>query len=82
MNNRNAETTGIPVNILTHKQYLQCKRCSKWFVVVNGCIQEDGLEDNPFRDPVKSVNLFDRLKKFAICCPKCGSRKIALWPGL
>lgn len=82
MNNRNAETTGIPVNILTHKQYLQCKQCGKRFVVINGCIQEDSLEENPFKEPAESVNFFDRFKKLVMCCPKCGSRGIELWSAL
>ena len=70
MNNSNAETAGIPVNILRQKQYAQCKQCSKQFVVINGCIQEDSLEENPFQEPAASVNFFDRFKKLVMCCPK------------
>ncbi len=82
MNNRNAETAGIPGNTLRHKQYAQCKQCGKRFVVINGSIQEDSLEENPFKEPAESVNFFDRFKKLVMRCPQCDSRRIELWPVL
>ena len=72
MHNINAETAGIPANPFTHKQHLQCKKCGKRFVAVNGRIQEDGLEENPFTQPAEHIGFFDRLKKLVMKCPECG----------
>ena len=64
----------IPPNPFVQKQRFQCSKCGKQFTAVNGELQENGFEVNPFTQPTEQRHLFMQLKNAMLHCPACGGK--------
>lgn len=70
----NISTEAIPPNPFVQKQQLQCNECGKQFTAVNGTLQENDFEANPFTQPTEQRHLFIQLKNAMLHCPACGGK--------
>ena len=70
----NISTEAIPPNPFVQKQRFQCSKCGKQFTAVNGELQENGFEANPFTQPTEQRHLFMQLKNAMLRCPACGGK--------
>jgi len=64
----------IPPNPFVQKQQFRCSKCGKQFTAVNGELQENGFEVNPFTQPTEQRHLFMQLKNAMLHCPACGGK--------
>ena len=64
----------IPSNPFVQKQQFQCSKCGKQFTAVNGTLQENSFEANPFTQPTEQHHLFKQLKSAVLRCPNCGGK--------
>ena len=64
----------IPSNPFVQKQQFQCSKCGKQFTAINGTLQENSFEVNPFTQPAKQQHLFKQLKNAMLRCPDCGGK--------
>lgn len=65
---------GIPTNPFVQKQHFRCRNCGKLFSAVNGTLQENGFEANPFTQSDEPSHFFKRLRKEVEHCPNCGGK--------
>lgn len=70
----NISTEAIPPNPFVQKQRFRCLICGKQFTAVNGELQENGFEVNPFTQPTEQRHLFMQLKNAMLHCPACGGK--------
>ncbi|MFC1239039.1 hypothetical protein ACFGOO_06340 [Treponema vincentii] len=70
----NIPTTAIPSHPFVQKQRFRCRTCGKQFTAVNGILQENGFEANPFTQPAEPQHLFTQLKNAMLRCPNCGGK--------
>ena len=70
----NISTEAIPPNPFVQKQQFQCSKCGKQFTAVNGTLQENDFESNPFTQPTEQQHLFKQLKNAMLRCPNCGGK--------
>ena len=70
----NIPTTAIPSNPFVQKQRFRCHICGKQFTAVNGTLQENDFEANPFTQPTEQQHLFTQLKNAMLRCPACGGK--------
>ena len=64
----------IPSNPFVQKQQFQCSKCGKQFTAINGTLQENSFEANPFTQPTEQQHLFKQLKNAMLRCPDCGEK--------
>lgn len=64
----------IPPNPFVQKQRFRCLICGKQFTAVNGTLQENDFEANPFTQPTEQRHLFMQLKNAMLHCPACGGK--------
>ena len=64
----------IPPNPFVQKQQLKCSTCGKQFTAVNGILQENGFEVNPFTQYAEPQHLFKQLNSIMLSCPNCGEK--------
>ena len=70
----NIPTTAIRSNAFVQKQRFRCRTCGKQFTAVNGTLQENDFESNPFTQPTEQRHLFMQLKNAMLRCPACGGK--------
>lgn len=70
----NISTEAIPPNPFVQKQRFRCRTCGKQFTTVNGALQENNFEANPFMQPTEQHHLFMQLKNAMLRCPACGGK--------
>ena len=64
----------IPSNPFVQKQQFHCSKCGKQFTAINGTLQENSFEANPFTQPTEQQHLFKQLKNAMLRCPACGGK--------
>lgn len=70
----NISTEAIPPNPFVQKQQFRCSKCGKQFIAVNGVLQENNFEANPFTQPTEQHHLFKQLNSIMLRCPACGGK--------
>lgn len=70
----NISTEAIPPNPFVQKQQFHCSKCGKQFTAINGTLQENSFEANPFTQPTEQQHLFKQLKNAMLRCPDCGGK--------
>ena len=64
----------IPPNPFVQKQQFQCNECGKKFTAVNGTLQENDFEANPFTQYAEPQHLFKQLNSIMLRCPNYGGK--------